>query len=788
MSTSLLVCLVVFVTTVSAGSFPCRLSEVRSLVEPGAEHVKSQIVCQRLCDGINFFLVGEVDKFLETRSINVEVETTLRIPESAVDNNGNINVDVAGISVSARRNQAPVFPVAGIVGQTRQILVVRVVFKDGTKPLTPNGDDLDANKLYNYVFGDAHNLKTFMKTCSNGNLQVAPATGSNKFLSQGVITLTYHENKSVCDNPTTRATKCTWKTVGDAIQLQLNNLKDINYRHKMFVMPWEVDFDGAAAKAEVGGTTMWYRGKYAIYPVALVHEFGHNLGLMHSGKDGVEYADGTGWMGNKAQWNEVGSQMCFNAAKNWVLGWFSQWHAEFDSRDGLPYKGEFVGIDDVVKGRTTGNQKLILKITTESKKGKLEDTYLIFNARFGINGGVPSDGNRVVLVSPADYNQPAKITWVKAALLQGQEYSVSDSDIVVKVCRIQLGSSSQLSTANVLVYRKGQTDVSCLPTATKRPTTQIAPTKRPTKLPTATQISPTKRPTKRPTATKTPSGKQVSGGYGNTHTNGAIPECRGDCDRDSDCAAGLKCLQRSNGENVPGCTVPANFGPSSSNRGMDICYKPISTYIPSPSCDVCKPNKRGELSCCSPGGSWQGKCSSAGRPFTWQQGKEACRTVALKACPKCARSQGVWTCCEGSWKGQCDDIATSQKPHTWDEGKEVCDAAELEVCECGERNGVRSCCFGSTWGDACTKNVEPFTWANGLAACNGVDPAKARRAQATVANSMDENFPSSSLCPAFYNPQSNYARPTSVQLNGSDRNLGCPHVVSLFVFVLWSVF
>jgi hypothetical protein len=74
-------------------------------------------------------------------------------------------------------------------------------------------------------------------------------------------------------------------------------------------------------------------------------------------------------------------------------------------------------------------------------------------------------------------------------------------------------------------------------------------------------------------------GNEVSGGYSNIHVNGAIPECRGDCDEDSDCAPELKCLQRDSGEDVPGCTVTEKYGPSGSGKDMDVCFNPN----PSPS-------------------------------------------------------------------------------------------------------------------------------------------------------------------------------------------------------------
>ena len=49
--------------------------------------------------------------------------------------------------------------------------------------------------------------------------------------------------------------------------------------------------------------------------------------------------------------------------------------------------------------------------------------------------------------------------------------------------------------------------------------------------------------------------------------NNNIPKCAGDCDRDSHCASGLKCFQRSYGEPVPGCK-------EGGNRYLDLCYDP----------------------------------------------------------------------------------------------------------------------------------------------------------------------------------------------------------------------
>ena len=53
-----------------------------------------------------------------------------------------------------------------------------------------------------------------------------------------------------------------------------------------------------------------------------------------------------------------------------------------------------------------------------------------------------------------------------------------------------------------------------------------------------------------------------------------LQACIGECDRDSQCAAGLKCLQRSYDESIPGCTGPGG-GPT-----WDYCYDPTSSDEP----------------------------------------------------------------------------------------------------------------------------------------------------------------------------------------------------------------
>lgn len=59
---------------------------------------------------------------------------------------------------------------------------------------------------------------------------------------------------------------------------------------------------------------------------------------------------------------------------------------------------------------------------------------------------------------------------------------------------------------------------------------------------------------------------ELSGGNDNTAKN--LKRCTGECDADSQCAAGLACFQRSYGGKIPGCSG------AGAGRDWDYCYDP----------------------------------------------------------------------------------------------------------------------------------------------------------------------------------------------------------------------
>ena len=55
-------------------------------------------------------------------------------------------------------------------------------------------------------------------------------------------------------------------------------------------------------------------------------------------------------MGNPLYSDNVG-KMCFNSAKSWFLGWYSDAYANFDPSSELEWKGRIIGIAEWANGK-----------------------------------------------------------------------------------------------------------------------------------------------------------------------------------------------------------------------------------------------------------------------------------------------------------------------------------------------------------------------------------------------------------------------------------------------------
>jgi hypothetical protein len=204
-------------------------------------------------------------------------------------------------------------------------------------------------------------------------------------------------------------------------------------------------------------------------------------------------------------------QMCFNGAKSWWLGWYSdpgkEGHVTISSES---WEGKLVGIDDYVNNKfVNGEHHVIARIDRPSSD---DDLYVMFNRMKGVNSEVVEDGDRVTVVSQSGVDTQS---WLQGSLAEGEvglrfdNWGGSGKSLVVEVCE-RVYKSQSPDYARVLVYLDDNVhNLSCesdstSPTTSPTPSPSDFPTSNPTTSPTgsptnsARQQSPT--PSKSPTA------------------------------------------------------------------------------------------------------------------------------------------------------------------------------------------------------------------------------------------------------------------------------------------------
>ena len=167
-------------------------------------------------------------------------------------------------------------------------------------------------------------------------------------------------------------------------------------------------------------------------------------------------------MGNQGSWSDTGTKFCFNPAKTWYNGWYSDRHVTVNPLTNA-YSGDIVGINAVNDDTIQSDQDVVLRIQGSGAT----DHFIMFNRKAGANSQVPGYGD-TVLITTQDGNRSTS-SWT-AALTSGQEYTDATwpgGQLVVKVCSIDLSLSGK---ANVLVYIDGETNVSCGDDVTTAPT------------------------------------------------------------------------------------------------------------------------------------------------------------------------------------------------------------------------------------------------------------------------------------------------------------------------------
>lgn len=294
---------------------------------------------------------------------------------------------------------------------TLRTLVVRVVDSQGLAPESTVDD------LRNDVFEDAVSLRSQYQACSHGKLRIEPyrgQTATGRYISDGVVEIQIDYNTRRLGN---------FKSIQDATlraaYRQIGNLDSEFFDLVMFCLPpgtgeW-------IGYAFVNLKFSFYNNKWCSSVSSQLHEVGHNLGLAHSGQDGGTYDDQSGAMGYSYLVDD--QKMCFNPAKNYQLGWYTDQSLEVNPLAFETPIRRFVlnGVTDY-QANPEGIVVLRLLQTSESR-----DYYIGYNRKHGINADTFEDGDTITIVRknfglPHEYGNSTKV----AALVLGGVHAIEN--------------------------------------------------------------------------------------------------------------------------------------------------------------------------------------------------------------------------------------------------------------------------------------------------------------------------------------------------------------------------
>ena len=150
--------------------------------------------------------------------------------------------------------------------------------------------------------------------------------------------------------------------------------------------------------------------------------------------DEEEYDDPSCPMGG--EWGSISNgdgEKCFNAAKTWYLGWFSNYHG-FSTPASNSFKGTLVGINDAGNDEISSGQYVSVKISGSRET----DLFMMYNRVEGVHKFLENVyyRDKVVVVEQSGSEDQS---WVRAVLDAGETYSQSNWDrtgnaLKIKVC------------------------------------------------------------------------------------------------------------------------------------------------------------------------------------------------------------------------------------------------------------------------------------------------------------------------------------------------------------------
>jgi Gametolysin peptidase M11 len=174
------------------------------------------------------------------------------------------------------------------------------------------------------------NIRKQIKSCSFGKLLLQPAHDIQPQHRSNDSQPILQEVMEIHIPDPIQSHQDSVRILENKVLAKLNDWYGSNYlqklNHILLVFsdaPNQIHYKGRnyLAYAIIRGKLSVYNNQWAISLSTLAHELGHNWNLHHAGEAGIPYADTTGYMG-WANAEEHYPRSCYNAQKNWFLGWY----------------------------------------------------------------------------------------------------------------------------------------------------------------------------------------------------------------------------------------------------------------------------------------------------------------------------------------------------------------------------------------------------------------------------------------------------------------------------------
>jgi len=466
-----------------SSSFDSPHQELRDTVQ--SAHGVTSIFC-KLDNGTVYFIDGDPDEVFHQTNI-ISGESRLFIEGATIKESNHMDISsIATLSVFTDIEPDSKFRLTEpAIGQKKMLVII-------IKDAFGNAPTQDIQKMSDDVFLDENNLRKRYMDCSNDQLEFVPAEGNN--VENGIMLVETNVNLS-----TRNFVECGDEGMKAATSVERD--------YTMLICPDSTDFQGAIAWADNGSLT-WYKSNVASFPTVQTHELGHNFLHSHSGKGTNEYGDGTCIMSYFGSASDIGTQYCFNGAKTYYFGWFSEHQSDvFLSSSNILAPFTLVGVEAIRNDIIQKNHLVVVRVHAD--EFLKEDLFIMFNRKEGANIEVPQDGNRVVIVSQApgvtNFGSYHKSLWA-GSLTEGEKYTEKytedGTNLIIKVCSIDLAIIGG-QAAILIGLSNTDTDLDCeqTPPPSQSPSMSLVPSisYRPTYLP---SFSPSSRPstTGRPSA------------------------------------------------------------------------------------------------------------------------------------------------------------------------------------------------------------------------------------------------------------------------------------------------